>query len=49
MDKQVCFKGPTKLYSRVFIILFGTGLYESAFSIYSFGTPRFSSLCVVGF
>ena len=36
-------------YSRVVIILFSTGLQESAFSIYSFGKTRFSSFYVLVF
>ena len=44
-------KGATKFYfvyySRFVIILFSMGLYNSAFSTYSFGKTRFSSFCVL--
>ena len=36
-------------YSRVVIILFSTGLYNSVFSTYSFGKTRFSFFCVLLF
>ena len=47
------FKGATKLYFmhylRVLIIFCGTGLYQSAFSTYSFIKTRFSSFSVLVF
>ena len=45
-------KGATKLYfthySCTVIILFNTGLYKSAFSIYSFGKLVFVAFCLLG-
>ena len=47
------FEGATKFnfmyYFRVVIVLFRTGLYKSAFSIYVFGKTSFSFFCVLVF
>ena len=36
-------------YSCVVIVLSGTGLYQSAFSTYSFGKTKLLSFCVLVF
>ena len=47
------FKGAKKLYFMYYLrevtVLFGKGLYKSAFFTYSFGKTRFSYFCVLVF